>query len=166
MNNISDKFKIIYNNFLNDKNILKENVKISQIDIENKWHEQDGKCYWTGIELDISKCDANKIDLLMPCIDVKDTKSKIIYDNFLLTAYMIKNARNQCEFDKFHEIMIEITESAVSTKTSPAYIRSYFIEKNKMENMKKQIESTKKPDITWDDIFFINPKLKSVFQKN
>jgi hypothetical protein len=26
--------------------------------------------------------------------------------------------------------------------------------------MQKQIESVKKPEITWDDVFFINPKLK------
>jgi hypothetical protein len=143
-------------------------ILISAIDLENKWHEQDGKCHWTGMEMDLGLLfndheDHYPMHPLAPSVDKVNPEGNYEYDNIVLCVRMMNLGRSTYSFDKFYEVMKKITESLISNKTSPEYIKKYFIQKQQQENMKKQMESIKKPEITWEDIFFINPKLKKSF---
>lgn len=143
-------------------------ILISPIEIENKWYEQDGKCHWTGMELDMGLLfDENEnyypMHPLAPSIDRIDSNGDYEYNNIVICARMMNLGRTTFDFDKFYDVMIKVTESLISTKTAPEYIKKYFIEKQQRENMQKQMESTKQPEMTWEDIFFINPKLKQNF---
>jgi hypothetical protein len=140
-------------------------ILISPIEIENKWHEQDGKCHWTGMELDLGLLfddyeNYYPMHPLAPSVDRINSYGDYEYENIVICARMMNLGRTTYDFDKFYDVMIKVTESLISTKTSPEYIKKHFLEKTQRENMQKQIESVKKPEITWDDVFFINPKLK------
>lgn len=144
-------------------------ILINPIEIENKWYEQDGRCHWTGMELDMGLLfddheNYYPMHPLAPSIDRINPHGDYEYNNIVICARMMNLGRTTCDFDKFYEIMIKVTESLISTKTAPEYIKKYFLEKTQRENMQKQIESVKQPEITWDDIFFINPKLKELYK--
>lgn len=196
MNNIKDKdpFKKLYSNILRngvlqnedgkwtkiassnnrkrmeEKQWIPPKILISPIEIENKWHEQDGRCHWTGMELDMGLLfddheNYYPMHPLAPSIDRINSEGDYEYNNIVICTRMMNLGRTSFNFDKFHEIIIQITESLISNHTSPNYIKEYFLKKVHQENLKKQIESVKQPEISWDDIFFTNPKLKNVFKK-
>lgn len=143
-------------------------IIVSPIDLENKWHEQDGRCHWTGMEMDLGLLfndheDHAPMHPLAPSVDKINPNGNYEYDNIVICIRMMNFGRSTYSFEKFHEIMTKVTESLISTATAPDYIKKYFLQKQQQENMQKQIESVKPPEISWEDIFFINPKLKEMF---
>jgi hypothetical protein len=156
---------------MQETNWIPPKIILTPIDLENKWHEQNGKCHWTGMEMDLGLLfndheNHAPMHPLAPSVDKINPDGDYEYENIVLCVRMMNLGRSTYSFDKFYKIMIELTESLISNKTSPDYIKKYFTQKMQQENMKKQIEAkaNNTVNLTWEDMILINPQLKDMIK--
>lgn len=153
----------------NSKEWIPSKILITPIEIENKWHEQDGRCYWFGVPLDLKLLYNDHPDWyqkhpLAPSIDKIDPDGDYEYDNIVICTRMANLGRNVFPFNEFHSVVAHVAESMLSRDTAPQYIRKILAMKQHQKATEEQIKSAGqfKPEIIMEDILAINPGLKNV----
>ena len=71
--------------------------KLVPVSINEEWllsqfQKQDGKCYWTGVELEINNISNHP---LKPSLDRLDTKGDYSPTNTVITALSVNLSRNE-----------------------------------------------------------------------
>lgn len=153
----------------NSKEWIPSKILITPLEIENKWHEQDGRCYWFGVPLDLGLLYNDHPDWyqkhpLAPSIDKIDPEGDYEYDNIVICARMANLGRNVFPFNEFHSVVAHVAESMLSRETAPAYLRQILSMKQQQKTMVEDVQNASKniPQMTMEDMFLINPKLKDI----
>jgi hypothetical protein len=155
----------------NTKPWVPPKVLITPIEVENKWHEQDGRCYWFGLDLDLGLLyndhpDWYPMHPLAPSVDKINPDGDYEYDNIVICTRMANFGRSLFPFNEFHSVVAKIAESMLSRETAPGYIRQILSMKQQQKAMVEDVQNTSKhiPKMTMEDMFLINPKLKDVLK--
>jgi hypothetical protein len=155
----------------NSKEWIPSKILITPMEIENKWHEQDGRCYWFGLPLDLKLLYNDHPDWyqkhpLAPSIDKIDPEKDYEYENIVICTRMANFGRNVFPFNEFHSVVAQVAEAMLSRETAPGYIRQILSMKQQQKAMAEQVQSSGKfkPEIIMEDILAINPGLKDVLQ--
>ena len=88
-------------------------IYVTPEDLKEIWENQNGKCYWFGVDLDIKLLYKDHPDWmpkhpLAPSIDKIDIYGDYTKDNIVITTRLANFGRNVCDFDKFHIIVRDI----------------------------------------------------------
>lgn len=156
----------------NSKEWIPSKILITPLEIENKWHEQDGRCYWFGVPLDLKLLYNDHPDWyskhpLAPSIDKIDPEGDYEYSNIVICTRMANFGRNVFPFNEFHSVVAHVAESMLSRETAPAYIRQILSMKQQQNAVAEQVKQNAqfKPEIIMEDIMAINPGLAKVLAK-
>ena len=84
--------------------------KLVPVSIDEQWvlsqfQKQDGKCYWTGVDLEITAISHHP---LKPSLDRLNTKGDYSPTNTVITALSVNIGRNENSAEKFREFLKEI----------------------------------------------------------
>lgn len=88
-------------------------VAIDEGYILDMWNQQDGKCYWSGLQM--SPSSINKYPF-QPSIDRLDNSKGYIPNNVVLCCFSMNMGRNSIPKDTFEEFILEIKKTGISTK--------------------------------------------------
>ena len=85
-------------------------IYVTPEELAEIWDRQGGKCYWFGIDLDITLLYKDHKDWmhkhpLAPSIDKIDVSGDYTKDNIVICTRFANFGRNVCDFDRFHEIV-------------------------------------------------------------
>ena len=85
-------------------------IYVTPEELAEIWDKQGGKCYWFGIDLDITLLYKDHKDWmpkhpLAPSIDKIDVSGDYTKDNIVICTRFANFGRNVCDFDRFHEIV-------------------------------------------------------------
>jgi hypothetical protein len=94
----------------NQRQWVPAKIIVTPEELEQIWNQQDGKCYWFGVTLDLDLLYKNHPDWrpkhpLAPSIDKIDPDGDYTKDNIVITTRFANFGRNVCEFDRFGEIV-------------------------------------------------------------
>jgi hypothetical protein len=94
----------------NQRQWVPAKIIVTPEELEQIWNQQDGKCYWFGVTLDLDLVYKNHPDWrpkhpLAPSIDKIDPDGDYTKDNIVITTRFANFGRNVCEFDRFGEIV-------------------------------------------------------------
>lgn len=94
----------------NQRQWVPAKIIVTPEELEQIWNEQEGKCYWFGVTLDLdllynSHPDWRPKHPLAPSIDKIDPDGDYTKDNIVITTRFANFGRNVCEFDRFREIV-------------------------------------------------------------
>ena len=85
-------------------------ILVTPAELEEIWNNQSGKCYWFGVDLDITLLYKDHQDWmpkhpLAPSIDKIDVNGDYSKDNIVITTRFANFGRNVCDFDRFEDIV-------------------------------------------------------------
>jgi hypothetical protein len=91
-------------------------IIVTPEELEEIWNNQDGKCYWFGVPLDITLLYKDHPDWMpkhpmAPSIDKIDVSGDYTKDNIVITTRFANFGRNVCDFDSFKEIVQTLKNS-------------------------------------------------------
>jgi hypothetical protein len=94
----------------NQRQWIPAKIIVTPEELEQIWNNQDGKCYWFGVSLDLTLLYNDHPDWrpkhpLAPSIDKIDPDGDYTKDNIVITTRFANFGRNVCEFDRFKEIV-------------------------------------------------------------
>jgi hypothetical protein len=94
----------------NQRQWVPAKIIVTPEELEQIWNQQDGKCYWFGVTLDLDLLYKNHPDWrpkhpLAPSIDKIDPDGDYTKDNIVITTRFANFGRNVCEYDRFGEIV-------------------------------------------------------------
>ena len=97
----------------NQKQWVPAKIHVTPEEIKEVWDKQGGRCYWFGVDLDLSLMYKDHPDWmpkhpLAPSIDKIDVDGDYTKDNIVICTRLANFGRNTCDFDKFHEIVNKI----------------------------------------------------------
>ena len=84
-------------------------VTINAKDLERKFKEQAGLCYWTGIPIDINLIFTSDYNKLAPSVDRIDSDKDYHYDNVCITFRFINYGIGSCSPEKARHYIKVIT---------------------------------------------------------
>jgi hypothetical protein len=156
----------------NSKEWVPSKVLLGPLDVENKWYEQDGRCYWFGIPLNLGLLYNDHPGWypkhpLAPSIDKIDPDGDYTYDNIVICTRFANFGRNVYPFDGFHQVVALVAESMLSRETSPAYIRQILANRQQQKATAEAMKEVKQdnPRILMEEILLINPGLKEYLER-
>lgn len=89
------------------------NVCVSWEDLERKFKEQNGKCFWFGIPLDPDWVFRSHFPLA-PSTDRLDNAGDYTYDNIVITCRLANVGRRNCPAGSFARIMLAISKRGLT----------------------------------------------------
>jgi hypothetical protein len=100
----------------NQKQWVPSKIYVTPGDLKEIWEKQEGKCYWFGIDLDITLLYKDHVDWmpkhpLAPSIDKINVNGDYTKDNIVITTRFANFGRNVCDFDKFHNIVEDVVKA-------------------------------------------------------
>lgn len=82
-------------------------------DIHAMWREQDGRCYWFGVQLDQN---VPSRDPFLPSLDRRDNHRGYTRDNVVLACWAANMAKQNTSIERWGELLADmrprVTESA------------------------------------------------------
>jgi hypothetical protein len=156
----------------NTRKWIPPKILLTPLDIENKWYEQDGRCYWFGIPLNLGLLYNDHpgwypAHPLAPSIDKMNPDGDYSYDNIVICTRFANFGRNVYPFDGFHQVVALVAESMLSRETSPAYIRQILANRQQQKATAEAMKEVKQdnPRILMEEILLINPGLKEYLER-
>lgn len=103
----------------NQRQWVPAKVLVTPEELKEIWEDQDGKCYWFGVPLDITLLYKDHPDWrpkhpLAPSIDKIDPDGDYSKENIVITTRFANFGRNVCEFERFREI-VKILQNPLDT---------------------------------------------------
>lgn len=140
--------------------------ELTAFDIENKWNEQNERCYWTGLVLQLDFFQHNVLNHpICPAVDKIDYSKPYSYDNIVICVKMAKDARNQTGFADFHQCMAMMANAILTKQTSPPYIMQILANREQAAATQRAMEEQKQDkDRVNREILELNPKLKQYIE--
>jgi hypothetical protein len=139
---------------------------LTAFDIENKWNEQNERCYWTGLLLQTDFFEHNVLSHpICPTIDKIDYSKPYSYENIVICVKMAKDGRNETGFADFHQCMAMMAHAVLTKETSPPYILHILANRQQAASTQKAMEEQKQDrNRVAEEIVQLNPKLKEYMQ--
>lgn len=100
----------------NQRQWIPAKVIVTPEELKEIWEQQDGKCYWFGVDLDMDLLYRDHPDWmpkhpLAPSIDKINPNGDYEKDNIVITSRFANFGRNVCDFDRFAEIVSILKEA-------------------------------------------------------